>query len=739
MKRTGLLGSLLALGIILLVAVLLAGPGGKATDALANQGLGRPADKIEPALLEQLSTQDTADMIVRFAEQADLSPAYSMDWDSRGEFVYNTLKETAERSQARARSYLEQEGLSFRTFIAGNELYLWAGNLEVATALAGLPEVAQVMATRTYTVDPIVNPTAPNTPAGPTALAWGITDTKANQFWSTFGKQGDGIVVANIDTGVQWNHPALDQAYKCPGNPGNSACWEDPSNVCGGSPCDNNGHGTHTMGTMVADDDSALTWQAGMAPNAKWIACKGCESSSCSGYALLACADWMLAPGGNTANRPHVVNNSWGGGGCDDWYLSKVNAWRAAGIFPAFSAGNSGEYGCSTLGSPGDYQESFATAAHNSSRNIADFSSRGPSCYGHDPFTKPNISAPGVNVCSTVPGSGWSCGYSGTSMASPHTAGAVALLWSCNPALVGNITATFNALQNNADSPPAGDCGAPPDGHGNYTFGYGSLNVYRAGQVQCVAGPTPTPTPTPSPTATPTRTPTQGPTATPTPTRTPLPPVTPIDWKYLPIIPVGHQQILPTPTPTRTPQATATPTPTPTVPVPPCGIPNCDFEQGRTAWTEYSQNGWALILDSSELLVPPHSGNWAAWLGGDDDEIAYLQQSVSVPAGQPYLGYWHWIASQDFCGYDFAYVRINGTTVEQYDLCSDNDTNGWVLHVVNLSAYAGQTVALQVRVETDSSLNSNLFVDDFAFRSTPVGAGRPAAAPGPAGDASRPR
>jgi N-acetylneuraminic acid mutarotase len=137
------------------------------------------------------------------------------------------------------------------------------------------------------------------------------------------------------------------------------------------------------------------------------------------------------------------------------------------------------------MGSPGDYQESFASASHTSARIISDFSSKGPSPFGHDPYTKPNISAPGSAVCSTVPGGGWSCGYSGTSMASPHSAGAVALLWSCNPSLVGQIDATFQALQNTANTPPAGSCGAPPDGQGNYTYGYGFLDVLAAGTGLC--------------------------------------------------------------------------------------------------------------------------------------------------------------------------------------------------------------------------------------------------------------
>jgi len=444
----------------------------------------RGSDKIEPALLDTLSAEGQADFVLVMAAQADLSAAPAIaDWSARGWYVYDTLRAAARESQAAAQDYMSKRGLAFQSFFAGNELYVYAGDLQAAQDLAGLEGVALVRATRTYYVDPIL---AAARPAPQAIVDWGIIDTKADQFWATFGVQGDGMVVANIDTGVQWNHPALDQAYKCPTNPTDPACWLDPSNICGGTVCDNNGHGTHTMGSMAADDDPALTYIAGMAPNAQFIMCKGCETNSCSDAALNACADWIVAPGGNPNNRPHVVNNSWGGGGGDPWYEAKVQAWVASGIFPAFSAGNSGS-SCSSLGSPGDYQVSFGTAAHDSSRAAASFSSRGPSDYGHDPYTKPNISAPGVDICSCVPTDSWDCTYSGTSMASPHTAGAVALLWSCNAALVGQIDQTFQILQDYADPPPAGNCGAPPDGEGNYTFGYGYLNVLAAGLQNCVS------------------------------------------------------------------------------------------------------------------------------------------------------------------------------------------------------------------------------------------------------------
>jgi hypothetical protein len=146
---------------------------------------------------------------------------------------------------------------------------------------------------------------------------------------------------------------------------------------------------------------------------------------------------------------------------------------------------------------------------------------------------------------------------------------------------------------------------------------------------------------------------------------------------------------------------------------------NGNFESGSTGWTEHSYQGYALILPGSSLPggVTPHGGNWVAWLGGADNEISYVRQQVTVPVGSPFLGYWHWIASLDSCGFDFGGVIVNdATVVDVYNLCTSTNTGGWVKHVVNLSAYAGQTVSLQIRAETDISENSNLFVDDVAFQ-----------------------
>ena len=134
-----------------------------------------------------------------------------------------------------------------------------------------------------------------------------------------------------------------------------------------------------------------------------------------------------------------------------------------------------------------------------------------------------------------------------------------------------------------------------------------------------------------------------------------------------------------------------------------------------------STRGWPLILHKDDLPVAPHSGNWAVWLGGDDNEISYISQTVSIPSGTTTLRFWHWIDSEDECNYDFAWVRINNASLLTIDLCEQNNTGGWVAKTVDISAYAGQTVSLQFRVETDSSLNSNYFVDDVTLEGVTPG------------------
>jgi C1A family cysteine protease/predicted secreted protein len=194
-------------------------------------------------------------------------------------------------------------------------------------------------------------------------------------------------------------------------------------------------------------------------------------------------------------------------------------------------------------------------------------------------------------------------------------------------------------------------------------------------------------------------------------------PFTPSDWVYLPLITrdIGTGYTL----------------------------SNGDFENGRDgSWSESSSNGWTLILDTSDLPVSPHGGSWATWLGGDYDETGIVSQQVTIPSNATTLNYWYWSASQDLCGYDYAYVRFGSSTLKTHNLCEDSATGSWVAQQLDVTGWRDQTVELRFVVQTDGSLNSNFFLDDVsvstptASRDLTIFADSSAASPG---DASAPR
>jgi Subtilase family len=437
--------------------------------------------KIDRALMARLT--DEADAIapffVVFGERADLKSAYRIaNRAERARVVAEALQAVSDRSQAGVRGYLRGQGVAFTPFWIENKIYVPNGTLDLARALARRPEVAAILPELIHTLPPVERSTASSIQA----TEWNISKIKADQVWPI--TKGQTSVVASIDTGVQFTHPAVNAQYR--GNLGggtynHTGNWNDPTGTCGATPCDNNSHGTHTMGTMVGDDGG--TNQIGVAPGAKWIACKGCATNSCLDSHLTACAQWIVAPGGG--GPPDVVNNSWAGGGGNAWYQSYVQSWVAAGIFPAFANGNSGP-SCSTSGSPGDYPESYSSGATDINNAIASFSSRGPSAFGS--IIKPNVSAPGVSVRSSVPTDSYAS-FSGTSMASPHTAATVALVWAAAPAFAGNIGGTEQILNDSALQQFSTEtCGGVSGGVSpNNTFGRGLLDALAA--VQLAQGP----------------------------------------------------------------------------------------------------------------------------------------------------------------------------------------------------------------------------------------------------------
>jgi subtilisin family serine protease len=437
-----------------------------------------PQAHVDGAVYAELGTDGTAEFLVYLTETADLSGATTLDSKlARTEHVYQQLTTVAEASQADLRASLDARGIDYTSFWIANAL-LVEGDRALVDELAGRTDVTSIEPNGSY---PLIEPTkvelAPD--AAISAIEWGVTNVNADQVWSDFGVFGEGVVVANIDTGVQFDHPALVAQYRGTTTGSHDYNWFDPAGVCGGStPCDNNGHGTHTMGTMVGDDGG--TNQIGVAPQAQWIAAKGCESNSCSADSLLASGQWVVAPtDSNGANpdpamAPDVVNNSWGGGAGDTWYQATIDAWVGAGIFPMFAAGNLGS-ACGSASSPGDNASAYAVGAYNINNTIASFSGRGPS--GVDGDTKPDASAPGVSIRSAFPTDGYAS-LSGTSMASPHASGVVALLWAAVPTLRGDVAATRDVLDQSATDANDTQCGGTAAN--NNVFGEGRLNALAA-------------------------------------------------------------------------------------------------------------------------------------------------------------------------------------------------------------------------------------------------------------------
>ncbi|MBX5476836.1 MAG: S8 family serine peptidase [Clostridia bacterium] len=305
-------------------------------------------------------------------------------------------------------------------------------------------------------------------------VEWNIQRIGAPAVWSTYEIDGTGAVVGSMDTGVDWTHPALHDNWRgydpTTGTVDPTYSWFDAVN--GESmPYDDHGHGTHTTGTAVG---RAVNGQnvIGVAPGARWIAAKILDANGFgTDVDILEAGQWMMAPGGDPSKAPDVINNSWGGGpGLDEWFRDVVTAWRAAGIFPAFANGNDGP-DPGTAGEPGNYPESFAVGATDRNDQIASFSSRGPSPYGE---IKPEISAPGVNVRSSVPGGGYEGGWSGTSMATPHVTGTVALLRSANANLT--VDQIEQILESTAD--PRTDAQYPDVPNNGY--GWGIVNAFNA-------------------------------------------------------------------------------------------------------------------------------------------------------------------------------------------------------------------------------------------------------------------
>jgi len=461
---------------------------------------------------EETATDDVSASgaaIVYLSARADLGAVdRAAPKEERTRAVYAALTRTARESQ---RSLLRDlgrvPGVRVRPYHIVNAVLVENASPALLRTLAARPDVAHVEADRAVPLEAPGRLTPEEAAEAidqgfASAVGDNITSTGAERVWTELGVHGEGIVIAGQDSGYEWTHPGLKAHYR--GWDGTNAdhrySWHDAirgsgSNPCGFDvrvPCDDQGHGTHTMGTMVGDDGGAN--KVGMAPGAKWIGCRNMNRGVGKPSTYLECWEWFLAPYPQGANpqtdgkpemAPHVINNSWGCDGSEGCrgqeFVQVLQTLAAAGIYVVVSAGNSGS-SCGTINAqPATLSDTtLSVGAHNHrTGKIAGFSSRGPSAL--DGKIGPDLTAPGMNVRSTTKGGGYG-GNSGTSMAGPHVAGAVALLWSAVPALRGDIEATSRVLTRSAKPTTSTQTcgGVAGSAVPNNTFGWGTLDVWNA-------------------------------------------------------------------------------------------------------------------------------------------------------------------------------------------------------------------------------------------------------------------
>ncbi len=470
---------------VTLVVLLLAGLG--STFAQAN-------GKIASRVLSETANGGSTEALVVLSQQADLSVAYTLKTKlEKGYFVVNALRTVAGRTQGPILTLLQQRGVPYQSFFIVNMIKV-TGDRRLMEELAARADVARIDA------NPYVRAVTPMQSAvdsfQPAGIEWNVTT-------------GEGA--GSLEHGIHRNRPGSSRRGHR-GTVGPSRAEEPLSRL--GWPAGESRLQLARRRQPAFPDSGRSLMVTALSLSARWWAmtARATRSAWLRERSGLPAAIWMpaarqppstytecfqflIAPypvgggQGDPGKAPDSINNSWGcppSEGCSyDTLKSIVEAVRAAGIFPAVAAGNSGPNCSSITDPPAIYNAAYTVGATDSNNNIASFSSRGPVKVDGSNRTKPDISAPGQSIRGAVPGNGYQSGWSGTSMATPHIAGGIALLWQANPSLVGNIDQTEANMDHSAthlvDNQAVGNCRGPLVFQDN-TFGYGLLNLLKASQ-----------------------------------------------------------------------------------------------------------------------------------------------------------------------------------------------------------------------------------------------------------------
>ena len=477
-------GSVPLLALVLILSFTTIAPG-------AAQG---PGDKIDPELRDSARAGSLDRFFVVLAEQADLSAAAALSEKRlKARYVFETLRATAERTQAPLQGLLTDRGLEVSSYFVINQLLVEAPSGR-SISLADLDELAaRGDVARLEPVRPAFLPDAlPGYAAAPGSgdpeeasrgiVRWNVHAIGADQLHD-LGITGAGLVVGVLDSGADHQHPGLTEKYR--GSNGvHDYNWLDPSSDGSLTPVDSNGHGTHVTGTAVRSTDSA---GVRVAIGAEWIHCRGLGPGA-SAATILTCLQFFLAPTDLAGQNPDpdlapdVTNHSYI---CPFCGLQTAFAnLESAGIFAAAGAGNAGPT-CGSVFDPATYANLIAIGGTDPTDRhaaLGDYSSRGPNIDGSG--IRPHLVAPGTDIQSSFPGGGFGL-LTGTSMATPHVTGAVALIWQARPELRGQVVATREVLHRSAFPRlnVGNDCPVPgpmPPPVPNNLYGNGFLDVVAA-------------------------------------------------------------------------------------------------------------------------------------------------------------------------------------------------------------------------------------------------------------------
>ena len=383
------------------------------------------------------------------ANRLDLDP--HANYLARRKALVEQLQTNAKNAQTKLLAWLSENKVEHKAYWVNNTIFIRADRATMMS-LAARQDVTFIYG------NPLIKMTQPiKSPEVASenlirsnaiaAVEWGVDKVRAPMVWAK-GITGQGVTIAGEDTGYQWDHPAIKAKYR--GWNGTSVNhsynWHDAaksgSSSCAPNspvPCDDNGHGTHTVGTMVGDGGSGN--QIGVAPGAKWIGCRNMISGVGTPATYIECLQWLIAPtdiNGNNpdpSKAPDISSHSWGcppEEGCTSKTILKTAVENVvnAGIMVIAAAGNEGS-SCNTITDPpGIHDAAFTIASSTSANAMSSFSSRGPVVGAAT--NKPDITAPGSAVRSAYPTNSYSS-LSGTSMATPHVAGVAALIIAANP------------------------------------------------------------------------------------------------------------------------------------------------------------------------------------------------------------------------------------------------------------------------------------------------------------------